>query len=113
MSDVVTCEYEHYNLDSAPRGLARATDGHSYDRFATAADALYQALAGGETVLTHCHSGTSRSVAVAAAALARRDALQFDETLQTIKDARETAEPSELYREHAQEYINTYCTQTH
>lgn len=108
IGDLVSCNYEHFDLESASSGLTRTSESPSYDEFSEAVDTLYQTLANDKTVLTHCHSGSSRSVAVAAASLARFEGVDFEDALESIKAARPSADPSELYRNYAKQYVSTH-----
>lgn len=107
IGDLVSCDYKHFGLPSASGGLRG--DFPSDEDFTQAADTLYEALSDGKTVLVHCHSGTSRSVAVSAAALARYEQTDFEDALETIEEVRPAADPSELYRDYGQQYVSAHC----
>jgi protein-tyrosine phosphatase len=111
ISELVDSDYKQFALPSAT--LSKESAPVPFEKFAEAADTLYRALADGETVLTHCHSGTSRSVAVAGAAFARHREIDFGEALQLIKEARPSADPSEAYRTFAKDYVTKRQPQTH
>lgn len=110
ISALVDSDYKQFALPSAT--LSKGSVPVPFEDFAEAADTLYRALADGETVLTHCHSGTSRSVAVAGAAFARYREVGFGEALQLIEEARPSADPSEAYRTFAKDYITKRQPQT-
>jgi protein-tyrosine phosphatase len=85
----------------------------SYETFTAAADELWCALSNGESVLIHCHEGQSRSVSVAAAALARLLGLRREQAVKLVRRYRVTDHyPDQLLIEHADEYINRKSTQT-
>lgn len=106
ISELVGCDYEQIALPSATWCNSKADAPISSEKFAEAADILHRALADGETVLAHCHSGTSRSVAVAGAAFARHREINISEAFQLIEAARPSADPSEAYRAFAKEYAS-------
>jgi len=107
VSDNVGCEYEHFNMADGPHNTGYGGE-FSYDLFADAADAVYDALAGGETVLVHCHVGQNRSVAVSAAALVRFNSLSHIEALTLIQESRPIANPTETFRDHLQQYASEH-----
>jgi protein-tyrosine phosphatase len=79
-----------------PRVHARPmVDGPRNDaeRFAAAARATVAALERGETTLVHCSAGASRSVSVAAAALAVHDGTDVREAFARVGAARDEADP--------------------
>lgn len=61
--------------------------------FAAAVETLVALLEAGECVLVHCSAGASRSVAVAAAALACVDGRPVDDALDAVCAARGVAAP--------------------
>lgn len=100
-------EYSHYNMSD---GRAEAEDKYGgsceYELFEEAAQELYTALAQEETVLIHCHHGTSRSVSVATAALGQLLDLARSESLDLIHHYRVTHHyPDILLMDHASDYI--------
>ncbi|QLH82216.1 protein-tyrosine phosphatase family protein [Halosimplex pelagicum] len=111
IGDLVSCDYEHYDLCSASGGLTG--EPATYDDFTEAVNRLYQALENDKTVLIHCHSGTSRSVAVSAAGLARYRGVGFEAALQTVEDVREEADPSERYQNYAEQYVSVHLPRVH
>lgn len=76
--------HAHPMLDG-PRNDAEA--------FAAAARTVVAALERGETTLVHCSAGASRSVSVAAAALAVHEGLDVREAFARVGAAREEADP--------------------
>lgn len=112
ISDLIDCDHKQIALPPATRYSSKASAPVSTDEFAEAADTLYRALTDNKTVLTHCRSGTSRSVAVASAAFVRHRETDFDEALQLIEEARPSANPSEAYRSFAKDYIAKRQPQT-
>lgn len=60
--------YEWYQMSDGPHSGYGGV--HSYRLFEMAAASVLRALEAGETILVHCHVGKSRSVSVAAAAIA-------------------------------------------
>lgn len=111
IEDLVSCDYGHFELPSASSCLAG--DPPSYDDFAKAVDRLYRALSDGQTVLVHCHSGTSRSVAVGTAGLARYEHRDFESALESVEEARPSADPSEVYRDYGKRYVSAHCPRPH
>ncbi len=80
---------------------------HSYYMFEQAADELHDALDDGESVLIHCHHGTSRSVSVATASLGRLLNMSRSETIDRVHHYRpRPSYPDRLLMEHANRYIN-------
>lgn len=63
-----TCTYDYYNMSD---GAYDPFGDSSQKTFDKAVNSVVDALNNGETVLVHCQAGQSRSVAVAATALAR------------------------------------------
>jgi protein-tyrosine phosphatase len=63
------------------------------EAFAAAARAVVAALERGETTLVHCSAGASRSVSVAAAALAVHDGVDVREAFARVGAARDEADP--------------------
>lgn len=103
--------------DSTVYSFHRMSDGpnneyggyHSYYMFEQAADELYDALHSGESVLIHCHNGTSRSISVATAALGRLVDEPRSEVLALIHYYRpRQSYPDKLLMDYARAYINTY-----
>jgi hypothetical protein len=77
------------------------------EAFTDAVDSLRSLLARGERVLVHCSAGASRSVAVAAAALAIERDGPVDEALATVCAARGVAAPHPALADRAREYVDT------
>jgi len=85
----------------------------SYETFAAAANELWSALAADTSVLIHCHKGQSRSVSVAAAALARLLNLRREQAVELVRRYRVTDHyPDQLLIEHADEYIDETSDKT-
>jgi len=63
------------------------------DAFRRAVEAVVAALADGETVLVHCSRGSSRSPAVAAAALAIRRDCSVEAAFAEVRASRPDADP--------------------
>lgn len=107
VADNVGCAYDHFPLtDGDPEGYVPGDP--SYEAFADAADTVYDAVCNDETVLVHCHAGRSRSVMVVTAVLARRRDLPYYDAVALVEDRNGIAQPSDLVREHAQQYISTH-----
>ena len=64
-----------------------------------ATNAVLEWLEAGERVYLHCRAGWQRSAAVAAGVVARREGLDLDEALFTIRRRKPTAEPLDHQRE--------------
>jgi hypothetical protein len=77
------------------------------EAFADAVDSLRSLLVRGERVLVHCSAGASRSVAVAAAALAVDGDVPADEALATVCAARGVAASHPALADRAREYAAT------
>ncbi|WP_380674319.1 protein-tyrosine phosphatase family protein [Salinigranum sp. GCM10025319] len=75
------------------------------ERFAAAVDTLRSLLDDGECVLVHCSAGASRSVAVAAAALALVRGVAVDEALSTVCAARGVSAPHPALADRARAYV--------
>jgi len=100
--------YNHYCMSDG--GVAEEQYGGSceYELFAEAADELYNALSDNETVLIHCHHGTSRSIAVATAALGRLLEKPRSEALDEIHYYRpRSSYPDSLLMDHTNRYIHS------
>jgi len=97
-------EYNYFCMSDGPHN-AYGGD-HSYEMFRRAANVLFRALHQGESVLIHCHHGTSRSVAVATAALGRLLDLPRSEAIDIIHYYRPRPSfPDRLLMSHASQYI--------
>lgn len=103
-------EYSHYCMsDGRPEVEEQYGGSCEYELFAEAAQELYTALAEGETVLIHCHQGTSRSVSVATAALGRLLEEPRSEALTVIHYYRpRNSYPDSLLMDHANKYIHSH-----
>lgn len=116
---LTTCQdsIEHNVSDEMIYSFHRMSDGphngyggyHSYYMFEQAAEELYQALMDEETVLIHCHHGTSRSVSVATAALGRLLEEPRSEALALIHYYRpRNSYPDSLLMDHSNRYIDEH-----
>jgi protein-tyrosine phosphatase len=75
------------------------------ENFRDAVGRLTTLLEAGETVLVHCSAGSSRSGAVAAAALARRDDVDVETALARIEREKPDVDPHPALREHARQVV--------
>ena len=73
--------------------------------FANAVEAVRAARRRDETVLAHCSAGTSRSVAVAATAIAADEVVELGEALVRVREARGAADPHPALLSLAQAYL--------
>jgi hypothetical protein len=73
--------------------------------FAAAVDELRSLLGRGERVLVHCSAGTSRIVAVTAAALALSAGSDCDNALNRVSAARGVSAPHPALAERARQYV--------
>lgn len=102
--------YSWYDMsDGNPVVEGKYGGSCEYELFADAADELYTALDNDETVLIHCHQGTSRSVSVASAALGRLLEMPRSEALSLIHYYRpRNSYPDSLLMDHTNRYIHEY-----
>lgn len=105
VSDLVEPNNYQFELLPATGKAGPPPTDHTFKEFNQAVDTVVQHLSDGDSIVTHCHSGTSRSVAVAAAALARYDDIEFESALKTIQCKRPTADPSERYLNYAKRHL--------
>lgn len=105
IGELVECEYHHFNLQTATKSSASTTPDKTYDTFTQAVNMVAEYLSAGDKVLTHCHSGTSRSVAVSATALAYHKKITFETALERIQEQHPDADPSELYRNYGKRHL--------
>jgi len=64
----------------------------------------------GPDTLLHCHHGKNRSVAVAAAYIACEIApVTVDGAIRLIQDHRPIADPNNIMRNHAHQYVQANC----
>ena len=75
------------------------------EAFERAVDATRDALAAGRTTLVHCSAGSSRSVAVAATALACATDRGLERALGTVLDRRPPADPHPALVRRAASYV--------
>ncbi|WP_338741925.1 dual specificity protein phosphatase [Haloplanus salilacus] len=73
--------------------------------FRAAVDRLTALLDADETVLVHCSAGSSRSVAVAVAALARRNGTDVETALDRLQSAHPDADPHPALVDHARRVV--------
>jgi len=107
--DAVT--YSWYKMSDGPHNPYGGDC--SYETFAAAANELWSALAADKSVLIHCHEGESRSVSVAAAALARLLNLRREQAVELVRRYRVTDHyPDQRLIEHADEYIDATSDKT-
>jgi protein-tyrosine phosphatase len=78
---------------------------NDYDDFVRAVEALLSLLEDGHVVFVHCSAGSSRSGAVAAAALAVRRNSNLEAALADIQANRPVVEPHPALREHAERHL--------
>jgi histidinol-phosphate aminotransferase len=88
---------EHVPLSNGP-----GTDQATFD---AAVDAVRDHIAAGRTVLVHCRQGVSRSVAVAAAAIAVKDGTSLREAINAIELERPQADPDRALIGMAETYL--------
>jgi protein-tyrosine phosphatase len=102
----VECLYIQYSISDGPADTYGGTN--KYETFSDAADSVYQLIMNNETVLVHCHSGVSRSVAVSAAALGRKESWRLNKCLEEINSKKTRVEPNNSLIRHAKRYIKEY-----
>lgn len=102
--------YSHYCMsDGRPEVEEQYGGSCEYELFEEATEELYSALTEEETVLIHCHQGTSRSVSVATAALGRLLEEPRSEALGLIHYYRpRNSYPDSLLMEHSNRYIHSH-----
>lgn len=101
--DNVGCEYNWFNMSDGPHN-AYGGDS-SYETFAEAAETVLDAMRAGETVLVHCHAGQSRSVSVAAAALAVLTNRSIEAGFNSVWEGRGRTHPDDLLYDHAERFV--------
>lgn len=106
VSDNVGCRYNFFNMSDGPHNGYGGDS--SYEMFHEAAITLLGALSYGEEVLIHCHMGQSRSVSVAAAALAIIEEMTYQRAFELIETGRPQAHPDPHLRSHAEDFIENY-----
>ncbi|WP_251330013.1 dual specificity protein phosphatase family protein [Haloplanus pelagicus] len=82
-------------------------DGPQNDlsNFRVATDRLTALLDADETVLVHCSAGSSRSVAVAGAVLARREGVDVETALTRLQSVHPEADPHPALVDHARRVV--------
>jgi atypical dual specificity phosphatase len=83
------------------------------DAFERAVDATLDALAAGRPTLVHCSAGSSRSVAVAATALACATDRGLERALGTVLDRRPPADPHPALVRRAASYVTRRETESY
>ena len=78
---------------------------NDFENFQAAVDRLTTFLKAGDTVLVHCSAGSSRSGAVAVAALARQENVSIDAELARIQDQKSDVEPHPTLLKHARQVV--------
>lgn len=97
-------EYHWFNMSDGPH--CGYGGDHSYETFEKAADAVLSALRDDRMVFIHCHAGVSRSVSVAAAALAVYEGTSWDSAFARCRAGfGPQNRPDPLLVEHATRYI--------
>jgi protein-tyrosine phosphatase len=81
--------------------------GNKQEKFNLAVKTLTSLMEKGLNVLIHCHEGKSRSVAVAAAHLAKKEGSHLGDALTTIKKVRPVADPCDALLSLAQKYLDS------
>jgi protein-tyrosine phosphatase len=81
---------------------------NNYEEFDTAVNQLLDLLADDHVVFVHCAAGASRSVSVAAAALALRRETAVENAVELIRERRPIANPHSHLREQAEAFVNGY-----
>ena len=103
--DLFDCEYAYYDMAD---GVHDPFGDNSNEYFFNAVNAVRNALADDSTVLVHCQAGQSRSVTVAAAALAcEHGHYNVEKALTTIESARPEADPGPSMVKKANAYVNS------
>lgn len=96
-------EYTHHNMADGETDYGGSSN---YILFKKATDELLAALEEDESVLIHCHQGTSRSVSTACAALAVHLDLRRDEAIDLIHHYHPRDNyPNPLLMDHVRTYI--------
>lgn len=103
--DNVGCEYNWFNMSDGPKNSYGGDS--SYELFAEAAQCVLDAMRGGEVVLVHCHAGQSRSVSVAAAALAVLTDVRIEAGYNSVWERRGRTYPDDLLQDHADRFVKT------
>lgn len=106
VADNVGCSYEHYNMADGEVDMYGGKC--NYAVVEQAADAVYDALVDGETVLCHCHMGQSRSVSVSIAVLGRLLDLERYEARDLVEEYRPQAHPDMDLFDYAGRYIEEH-----
>lgn len=81
---------------------------NDYEDFVAAVDTLLDLLMDDYVVFVHCAAGASRSVSVAAAALALRRETSVETAVELIRERRPIANPHPHLREQAEAVVDAY-----
>lgn len=106
----VSCPYEHFELADGEPGPYGGEC--TYSLFKEAANSVLCAMRNFEVVVCHCHSGASRSVATATAALAVYRDISYWEAYQIVEENRPQAHPNHVLVGFAKQYIDEADTGT-
>lgn len=98
-------DQEDLPVHHRPLSNGPGTDQEDFD---AAVDAVHEEMADGKTVLVHCRQGISRSVAVAAAAIAMENRTSLRDAINTIERERPQADPERALIERATTYLETH-----
>ncbi|MCJ7450782.1 MAG: dual specificity protein phosphatase family protein, partial [Candidatus Nanohaloarchaeota archaeon QJJ-9] len=90
LSKAETPEIEETEKSHIPMDDSKLNEQQDFDR---AVERLEKALEKGKTVLVHCKEGVSRSIAVTAATIARKEEKSLRQTLNEIEKKRPVANP--------------------
>ena len=105
------CTYDYYNMSD---GAHDPFGDASQETFNDAVNSVVDALTQNESVLVHCQAGQSRSVAVAAAALARyNDHHDVQHALEAIRDVRDTVMVERALLKKAEKHIEIVSRHEH
>lgn len=105
VEDNIGCTYSHYPI---PDGGPDFDIDEHYPPFRNAVNETIQAIRDGETVLVHCRSGQSRSVAVCASVVAVLDDVSLDEARWEVRQKRRIANMSDELRFCASRYVTRH-----
>lgn len=96
--------YEFFNMSD---GEDMYGGNSTYALFERATDTVVRHLEDGDAVLVHCHMGQSRSVTVAAAALATTNDMSAFDALAAVDDVRPQTNPNQKLLGHLQRYVES------
>lgn len=98
-------EYHFFEMSDGPSTTESYGGRHDYEFFEAAVDVILSHLEDGDTVLTHCHAGRSRSSSTSIAALAEYEGTTYDEMFRRVEEERPQIHPDGTLEAHAQEYL--------